>query len=137
LEHGALTEQVLAAAFEVHTQLGPGLLESAYEACLAHELRQRGLRVEQQQPVSLVYKGVRVDVGYRIDLVVERTVVVELKAVEQLTNVHQAQVISYLRVSGYPVGLLINFYTRELRAGIRRFVNTQPANPPRSPCSPC
>jgi len=119
LEHEELTAQILAAAFEVHTTLGPGMLESAYEACLACELELRGLQVRRQQAVPLIYKGVQIETGYRLDLVVERTVVLELKAVDQLNSVHQAQLISYLRASGYPLGLLINFHTRQLKEGVR------------------
>jgi GxxExxY protein len=114
---------VVDAAMEVHSALGPGLLESAYEACLAHELRSRGHHVATQLPITLVYKGVRVDVGYRADLVVDGGILVELKAVTKIIPVHEAQVISNLRIGGYRVGLLINFATRRLKDGIQRFVN--------------
>jgi GxxExxY protein len=126
LEHAELTEVILGAAFEVHSKLGPGMLESAYEACLAYELSKAGAFIERQKAVPLVYKEILLDVGYRIDLLVERTVVVELKAVERLERVHEAQLISYLRLAKCPVGLLINFNTPSLRSGIRRFANTQP-----------
>lgn len=126
LEHRELTEQIIAAALDVHTALGPGMLESAYEACLAYELESRDLFVQRQPAIPLVYKGVRIETGYRLDLVVERTVVLELKAVDELNRVHEAQLLSYLRASGYPVGLLINFHAWQLRQGIRRFANTRP-----------
>jgi GxxExxY protein len=107
---------------EVHRALGPGLLESAYEACLVYELAQRGLKVEQQKPIPLVYKSVRLDCGYRLDLLVENTIIIEIKAVEELHPIHEAQLISYLKLSGFRVGLLINFNVRLLKDGIRRFI---------------
>jgi len=107
--------RVVDAALRVHSALGPGLLESAYEACLAHELRTRGLRVLTQVPLPVVYRGIRVEVGFRVDLLVEDTVVVELKAVAKLLPVHEAQLLSYLRLSGHYVGLLINFHASRLR----------------------
>jgi GxxExxY protein len=113
----------LDAAFKVHTALGPGLLESAYEACLAYELRNEGLTVLTQVPLPLIYKEVRLDAGYRLDLLVEDMVVVEIKAVDALAAIHQAQVISYLRLSGKKLGILINFNSLHLRDGIRRVVN--------------
>ncbi len=108
---------------KVHSALGPGLLESAYEACLIHELTKRGLRVSSQVALPVAYDGVRLDVGYRIDLLVEDEVVVELKAVDLLLTIHQAQLLSYLRLSGKKVGLLINFNTGRMKDGIRRLVN--------------
>lgn len=107
----------------VHTALGPGLLESAYETCLLFELAESGLRVEQQKPLPIIYRGVRLDCGYRLDLIVEEAVIIEVKAVEALTSVHHAQILSYLRLSGCKVGLLINFHVPSLRQGIRRVVN--------------
>jgi len=107
----------------VHRVLGPGLLESAYEACLAFELKKRGLRVEQQKPLPLVYEQVKLDCGYRIDLLVEGAVVVEVKSIDAVAPIHEAQVISYLKLSGCRVGLLINFKVLQLKDGIRRFVN--------------
>ena len=130
-----ITESVIGAAIEVHRGLGPGLLESAYEACLAFELRERGLEVAQQKPLPLVYKGVALDCGYRLDLLVNNLVVVELKAVDRLEPIHQAQVLSYLNLSGYKMGLLINFNVRVLRNGIRRLVMNLP-DPQRSPRPP-
>jgi len=117
-----LTKRIIGAAIEVHRNLGPGLLESAYEACLAYELQERGLAFERQRALPLVYKEIRVDTGYRVDLLVERQVVVELKVVDQITPVHEAQVLSYLRFSGCKIGLLLNFNVKLLKDGIRRFI---------------
>ena len=122
-----ITDQVIGAAIEVHRALGPGLLESAYEACLAFELAQRGLKVELQKPLPVVYKEVHLDCGYRLDLLVENAVIVEIKAVEALAPIHQAQLLSYLRLSGCKVGLLINFNVTFLKHGLRRLVNDFPA----------
>ena len=116
-----ITERIIGAAIEVHRALGPGLLESTYHACLEHELRLRLIEVEREKALPVVYKGVTLDCGYRIDLLVEHSVIVELKAVQELTSIHEAQILSYLQLSGYPVGLLINFYVRQLTAGITRF----------------
>jgi len=110
-------------AIAVHKETGPGLLESVYEACLAHELRQRGLLVEQQKPLPVKYKEVELDIGYRLDLVVEDSVVVELKSVQGLDPIHSAQILSYLKLSGYELGLLMNFNVRLLKNGVKRFVN--------------
>ncbi len=118
-----ITERIIAAAMRVHSALGPGLLESAYEACLAFELAQDGFKVEQQKPLPLAYRGVQLECGYRLDLLVEDAIVVELKAVEALAGLHSAQLISYLKLSGCKVGLLINFNVQSLRNGIRRVVN--------------
>jgi GxxExxY protein len=114
---------VVDAAMRVHSILGPGLLEGAYEACLAHELRQRGLRVLAQLPMPVVYKGVRIELGYRADLLVDDAVLVELKAVAKLLPIHEAQLLSYLRLSDYRVGLLINFHVLHLKDGIKRMIN--------------
>ncbi|MGH9398032.1 MAG: GxxExxY protein [Terriglobia bacterium] len=118
-----ITESIIGAAIQVHRALGPGLLESAYEACLAFELNKRGLRVEQQKPLPLVYEGVKLECGYRIDLLVEGSAVVEVKSVDRLAPIHEAQILSYLKLSGCKVGLLINFNVTLLKEGIRRFVN--------------
>jgi GxxExxY protein len=118
-----LTEQIIGAAIEVHRALGPGLLESVYEACLAQELMVRGLRTARQVPLPVRYKGVRVDCGYRVDLWVEGAVIVELKTVAKLEPIHLAQLLSYLRLSGCRVGFVINFNVLQLRSGIRRVVN--------------
>ncbi|HEX4920046.1 MAG TPA: GxxExxY protein [Candidatus Bathyarchaeia archaeon] len=114
---------VVNAAMKVHSVLGPGLLESAYQVCLAHELRRRGLRVEAQVPLPVVFEGEKLEAGYRIDLLVEDLVVVEIKCVEAIHPVHQAQLLSYLRLSGRNVGLLINFYVAHLKDGITRMVD--------------
>lgn len=110
----------------MHKHLGPGLLESAYETCIVFELSQLGLVVEQQKPLPVVYKDVVLDCGYRLDLVVEDSVIVELKAVEQLTSIFEAQLLSYLRLTGKKEGLLINFHVPVLKDGIRRIVNEFP-----------
>jgi GxxExxY protein len=115
--------QVVDAAIRVHSALGPGLLESAYEACLAFELRKRGLRVLTQVPLAVVYEGVRIELGYRVDLLVDDAVVIEVKAMGKVLPVHEAQLLSYLRLNDYPVGLLINFHELHLKDGIKRLVN--------------
>ena len=114
---------VVDAAMRVHTALGPGLLEGAYEACLTHELRKRGFRVLTQLPLPIIYDRIRIELGYRVDSLVDDTVIVELKAVARLLPVHEAQLLPYLRLSGYTVGLLINFHSSHLRDGIKRMVN--------------
>jgi GxxExxY protein len=121
-----VTEQVIAAAIRVHSELGPGMLESAYEACLAFELTERGLSYTRQVTLPLVYRGHRLDCGYRIDLLVEDAVIVEIKAVERIDRVHRMQVLSYLRQRGCKVGLLINFNVRRLVDGVTRIVNGFP-----------
>lgn len=122
----SLTEKIIGAAITVHRELGPGLLESAYEACLVHELIQCGLRVERQRELPVIYKGVRVDCGYRIDVLVEEQVILELKSVEALEPIHEAQLISYLKLSGLHVGLLINFNVTQLVKGLKRIVHELP-----------
>jgi GxxExxY protein len=116
----ALTEKVIACAIAVHREVGPGLLESVYRDCLLHELISHGLHVERERRMPIEYRGQRINTHLKIDLVVEQSVVVEVKAVEQLHPLHQAQVITYLKLSGYPAGLLINFNTPTLRASLRR-----------------
>ena len=118
-----VSHAIITAAMKVHTELGPGLLESAYLACLQYELRQAGLRSEAQVGLPVVYRGTRLDLGYRMDLLVENLVVVEIKSVEGISPVHQAQVISYLKLSGKSIALLINFNVVHLKDGIKRFVN--------------
>lgn len=115
-----IAHQVVDAAYAVHRALGPGLLESVYEACLIHEISRRSLRVDRQVAVPVVYRDVRLDAGLRLDLVVESTLLVELKAVETLLPVHQAQVLTYLKLSGLRLGLLINFNVPVIRDGIKR-----------------
>ena len=119
----AITEEVIGAAIEVHRVLGPGLLESAYEACLVFELSQRGLEVECQKTLPVFYRGLQLDSAYRVDLLVEKRLIVELKAVERLDAIHEAQVLTYLRLFGAEVGLLINFNVTLLKYGIRRLAN--------------
>jgi GxxExxY protein len=118
-----LTPEIIRAAIKIHRRLGPGLLESAYEACIAHELQLAGMRVERQKPVPLFYDTVKLDCGFRADLVVEGRVVVELKCKEALHPVDEAQLLSHLRLLNIPVGLLINFHVVLLKDGIRRMVN--------------
>jgi GxxExxY protein len=118
-----LTSCIIAGAMKVHSVLGPALLESAYEACLSHELRQRGVQVATQVPMPLHYDGIRLELGYRIDVLVENLIVVEVKSVSKLLPVHRAQLLSYLRFGGFPVGLILNFGEQHLRNGISRFVN--------------
>ena len=117
-----LTQAIIGGAIEVHRSLGPGLLESAYEECLAYELKLRGLRFDRQRQLPIRYKGVALDCGYRLDFVVEGRVVLELKAVDRLIPIHEAQVLTYLRQSGVRLGLLMNFNVPILRQGIRRFI---------------
>ena len=116
----ALTGQIIGAAIEVHRALGPGLLESAYEACLSYELRLQGLKVEAQHPLPVFYKDVMLDCGYRLDLLVEGQVIVEIKSVRELAPIHDAQLLSYLKLSDCKRGLLINFNVSLLKEGIRR-----------------
>ena len=118
-----ITEKIIGAAIEVHKSLGLGLLESTYETCLLYELAEHGLTVEQQKAIPVVYKDVKLDCGYRLDLLVEDQVIVEIKAIEELAPIHQAQLLSYLKLSGLRVGLLINFNVIILKNGIKRIIN--------------
>jgi len=118
-----ISGQIVDAAMKVHTALGPGLLESAYEGCLAYELRKRGLKVAVQVGLPVVYEGVNIDVGYRIDLLVEDVVIVELKSLDKLAPIHEAQLLTYLKLSGKRLGLLMNFNVVHLKDGIKRMVN--------------
>jgi GxxExxY protein len=120
-----ITGIIIAAAIAVHKALGPGLLESAYITCLIFELRRRGLKVEEQRPVPVTYCGVKLDCGYRLDLVVEDQVIVEVKALERFAPIHTAQMLTYLRLTGCPVGLLLNFNAPILKEGLKRVLNTQ------------
>jgi GxxExxY protein len=123
----ALTEQIIGGAIAVHRALGPGLLESAYESCLTFELMDRGLSIERQKALPVVYRGVQMDCAYRLDILVSRDVIVEVKAVERIGRLHEAQMLSYLKLSGCKVGLLFNFNVRWLvDEGIKRFVNGLP-----------
>ena len=117
-----LTHQIIGSAIEVHKVLGPGLLESAYEICMAHELTLRGLSFERQKPLPVIYKEVKLEEGYRIDLLVEGRIVVELKAIEKLAPIHDATLLTYLRLSECKIGLIINFNVPVLTDGIRRLV---------------
>jgi len=123
LEINQVSGQIVDAAMKVHSALGPGLLESAYEACLLFELHKRGLKAVSQVQLPVVYESVKIDAGYRIDLLVEDVVVVELKSVEEVLPIHHAQLLSYLKLSGKKLGLLINFNTVHLKDGITRMVN--------------
>jgi|SRR5579859_536515 len=117
-----LTRSIIGAAIEVHKLLGPGLLESAYEDCLCHELALRKIHFEKQKPIPLVYKGTKLECGFRLDLLVEGRVVVELKSVDGLAPIHEAIMLTYLRLSGHTLGLLINFNVPVLKDGVRRFI---------------
>lgn len=123
MELNSVTESIIGAAIQVHKALGPGLLEGTYEVCRVHELRKRGLHVETQVTLPVVYDNVRLDAGYRIDLLVENGVIVELKSVEAFHPIHEAQVISFLKLSGKKLGLLINFNVKLLKNGIKRIAN--------------
>ncbi|NCO38922.1 MAG: GxxExxY protein [Armatimonadetes bacterium CG_4_10_14_3_um_filter_66_18] len=125
-ELNRISEAIIGAAIEVHRALGPGLLESAYEACLAFELAQRGVSVKQQEPLPVVYKDVKLECGYRLDLLVQDAVIVEIKAVDRLAPIHDAQVLSYLKLAGLNLGLLINFNVKVLTNGVRRKVSNFP-----------
>ncbi len=122
MDHQLLTSKILKAAYLVHSNLGPGLLESAYEACLHYELMEKGFMVERQVAMPLVYKEIKLDTGYRIDILVNRLIVIEVKAVESFTDVHIAQMITYLKLSNCKIGLLLNFHVNSLKNGIKRIV---------------
>lgn len=122
LKEEGLSQQIIAAAIEVHRQLGPGLLESAYEACLAHEFLLRNIVFKKQKPLPVAYKGINLDCGYRMDLVVDQRVIIELKCVEKLLPVHEAQLLTYLRLADIRVGLIFNFHAPRLMDGSRRMV---------------
>lgn len=122
MDANRITETIIGAAIEVHRALGPGLLESAYQICLAYEIEKRGLKVDRQVEVPIVYDGKRLDAGFRLDLLVEQQVIVELKAKEKTTPVDEAQLLSYLKLMGLRVGLLINFHVMLLKDGIKRMV---------------
>jgi len=126
MEVNQVSGTVVDAAMKVHSALGPGLLESAYQMCLVRDLRKRGLTVESQVPIAVRYEGELLDAGYRADLIVEGCVLVELKSVETVLPIHKAQLLSYLRLSGRQVGLLINFNVEHLRDGIKRVINSRP-----------
>ncbi len=123
MDENALSRIVVDSGLKVHRNLGPGLLESAYEECLYFELQSAGLLVEKQKPMPLIYEEVKLDIGYRIDIMVNRQLIVEIKAVEALTDVHLAQVLTYLKLSGCKLGLLINFNSTLFKNGVRRVIN--------------
>ncbi|MEW6202525.1 MAG: GxxExxY protein [bacterium] len=129
-----LTETIIGIAINIHRSLGPGLLESAYEACMVYDLAQAGLKVEQQKPLPIIYRDVKLECGYRLDLVIEDEIIIELKSIEKILPIHNAQLISYLKLSGCKVGLLINFNVEMLKDGIKRVVNNF-ADSPRTPRS--
>jgi GxxExxY protein len=122
MEINKISEIIIGCAIEVHKQLGPGLLESAYEECLCYELIKAGLKVERQKPVPVIYKEIKLDCGYRMDILVENCVVVELKTVEVLNPVHEAQILTQMKFADKRVGLLINFYVTRLKDGIKRYI---------------
>ena len=122
MEREEVFKMVLDCAFQVHSELGPGLLENAYEECLCYELRNAGLKVERQKALPLIYKEIKLDAGYRIDILVEDRIVIELKVVEELTDVHLAQVLTYLKLSKCKLGLLVNFNVKYLKNGIKRVI---------------
>ena len=119
-----ITEKIIGAAIEVHKILGPGLLESAYQECLLFELKNLGLEVKKEISLPIIYKDIKLDHGYRIDLLVEDKIVLELKTVESFTDVHTAQILTYMKLGNYPLGLLLNFHTKLLKNGLKRFINT-------------
>jgi GxxExxY protein len=123
MELNELSGHVVDAAIKVHTALGPGLLESAYEACLMHELHKRGLKISSQVKMPISYDGLKIDAGYRIDLLVEDKLIVEIKAMERILPIHEAQLLSYLKLSGKKLGLLINFNVVLLKNGLKRIIN--------------
>lgn len=117
-----LTHLIIGKAIEIHKTFGPGLLESAYQECLFYELTSEGLKVEKEKPMPLIYKEVKLDQGYRIDLLVENIIVIETKCVEMLAPVHTAQILTYMKLGNFPLGLLINFYSKVLKDGVKRYV---------------
>ena len=118
-----LSSKIIGAAIQVHKALGPGLLESAYEECICHELSSQGLSIERQKPLAINYKGIKLDCGYRLDIVVENTIILELKSCEKIEPIHKAQLLTYLKLSGLNLGLILNFNVPVMRDGIVRIVN--------------
>jgi GxxExxY protein len=123
LYHEELTGKIIASAIEVHRHLGPGLLESAYEECFCHELKLQSVVFDRQKPLPLEYKGIKLDCGYRMDIVADGKAVVEIKCVERILPIHEAQLLTYLKLSGLRVGLIVNFHTRFIKDGIKRLVH--------------
>ena len=132
MEIDQLTHEILNSAYKVHTKLGPGLLESAYRTCLVYELKKKQFFVEEEKPLPLIYDEIKMECGYRIDILVEKKVVIELKTVELINDVHISQVLTYLKLSENHVGLLINFYTKSLKDGIKRIILKWLINKPQS-----
>ncbi|PLX00860.1 MAG: GxxExxY protein [Marinilabiliales bacterium] len=122
MKHSNLTSNILGCAMKVHSKLGPGLLESAYRTCLAHELRKNGFLVQEEVMLPITYDSIELDHGYRIDIIVNEVVIIELKVVENILDVHEAQLLTYLKFAEKPVGLLLNFNVKSLKQGIKRFV---------------
>ena len=118
-----LSSKIIGAAIQVHKALGPGLLESAYEECICHELSSQGLSIERQKPLAINYKGIKLDCGYRLDIVVENTIIIELKSCKKIEPIHKAQLLTYLKLSGLNLGLILNFNVPVMRDGIVRIVN--------------
>lgn len=123
MDENETSAYIVDAAIKVHTTLGPGLLESAYEACLRHELVKRGIRAESQVPLPVIYDGIHIELGYRLDIMVNDCVIVELKSVDDLTDIHRAQILSYLKLSKRKLGFLLNFNVYRMKDGIERFAN--------------
>ena len=124
MEINELTYKVIGLAIEVHKELGPGLLESAYQECLFYELKNAGLTVEKEKALPVIYKDIKLDHGYRIDLLIENKLVIEIKTVENFTDVHFAQILTYLKLGNYPIDLLMNFHSKILKNNIKRFINS-------------
>jgi len=122
MEFDELSNRVIGCAIEVHRELGPGLLESTYEQCFAHELKLEGIKFQLQHPQPVQYKGIRIDCGYRLDILVENDLIIELKSVEKIKGIHEAQLLTYMKLSGAKIGLLMNFNVTKLKDGIKRFV---------------
>lgn len=120
-----ITYKIIGCAYKVHLALGPGLLESSYEICLAHELLNSGLKVEQQKALPVIYNNIKLDGGYRIDLLIEDEIIVELKSVDAIAEIHKAQLLTYLKLSGKKIGLLMNFNVTDMKKGITRLINTK------------
>jgi GxxExxY protein len=122
-EENQISNKIIGCAIEVHRQLGPGLLESAYQECLCYELKNSGLYIQREVPMPIVYKEIKLDHGYRLDVLVENKVVIELKTVEFLNDIHTAQILTYLKLGNYKLGLLLNFHVTILKNGIKRIIN--------------
>jgi len=124
MQENEITSKIIGAAIEVHKALGPGLLESVYQECLYYKLQTTGLKVEKEKPLPIIFEEVKLECGYRMDLVVENRIVVELKSVERLQDIHLAQILTYLKLGNYKLGLLINFNVVMLKEGVKRVINT-------------